>query len=90
LATPLRISGPIKLIVSVSFQENSYAGRRRAMENVADVVRGLLPVMEKMHIATASEVQPEMLVDRIRDEVVAKRGVVTSPGIIGAWARKPS
>ena len=60
-----------------------------AFERTAEVTRSLLPAMEKLKIATAGEVDISNLVDRIRDEVIEARGVVLSPGLIGAWSRKP-
>jgi SAM-dependent methyltransferase len=60
----------------------------RAYELTADVVRSLLPVMEKLSITTATEVDVSNLAQRMRDEVVASKGVVISPGLIGAWSRK--
>jgi hypothetical protein len=59
-----------------------------AYELVADLVRSLLPVMEKLRIATAAEVNISSLEQRLRDEVVAAKGVVLSPGLIGSWSRK--
>ena len=59
-----------------------------AYELVAEVVQSLLPVMEKLNIATAAEVGISTLVQRMRDEVVTLRGVVRSAGFIGAWSRK--
>jgi SAM-dependent methyltransferase len=59
-------------------------------ELVAEVTGSLLPVMEKLKIATATEVDVSSLAQRLRDEVVAARGVVLSPGLIGAWSRKLS
>jgi ubiquinone/menaquinone biosynthesis C-methylase UbiE len=55
---------------------------------VTEVTRSLLPVMEKLKIATAAEVDIATLAERLRDEVVAAKGVVLSPGLIGAWSRK--
>lgn len=57
-------------------------------EPVAEVVRSLLPVMEKLQIATATEADISSLTQRMRDEVVAAKGVVLSPGLIGSWSRK--
>ena len=57
-------------------------------ELVAEVVRSLLPVMEKLQIATATEVDISSLTQRMRDEVVAAKGVVLSPALIGSWSRK--
>jgi hypothetical protein len=59
-----------------------------AYELVADVTRSLLPVMEKLKIATATEVDVSSLAQRLRNEVVAAKGVVRSPGLIGAWSRR--
>src|SRR6516164_2222624 len=59
-----------------------------AFELTAEVTRSLLPAMEKLKIATAKEVHISNLVEQIRDEVIEARGVVLSPGLIGAWSRK--
>jgi SAM-dependent methyltransferase len=59
-----------------------------AYELVAEVTRTLLPVMEKLKIASAAEVDLSSLAQRMRDEVVASNGVVLSPGLIGAWSQK--
>jgi hypothetical protein len=55
---------------------------------VVDVARSLLPVIEKLGIASASEVGIDTLADRMRAEVVASGGVLVSPALIGAWSRK--
>ena len=60
-----------------------------AFELTAEVTRSLLPAMEKLKIANAREVDISNLASRIRDEVVGARGLVLSPGLIGAWSRKP-
>jgi SAM-dependent methyltransferase len=56
---------------------------------LADVIRSLLPVLERFGIATASEVDIETLEDRVRDECVRGGGVFVIPELIGAWSRKP-
>ncbi len=56
---------------------------------VAEAVRILLPTVERLSIASAAQVQIDSLADRMREEVVAKRGVAMSYGLVGAWARKP-
>jgi ubiquinone/menaquinone biosynthesis C-methylase UbiE len=58
-------------------------------EALAEVVRSLLPVMERFGIATAAEVEIDNLAQRIRDEILAKDGVIVAPLLIGAWARHP-
>jgi SAM-dependent methyltransferase len=55
---------------------------------LAEVTRSLLPVMEKLKITTATEVDISTLAQRMRDEAVASKVVVLSPGLIGAWSRK--
>jgi ubiquinone/menaquinone biosynthesis C-methylase UbiE len=56
---------------------------------LAEAVRTLMPTLEKLNIASASHVQIDSLADRMREEVVAKRGVAMSYALIGAWATKP-
>jgi hypothetical protein len=59
-----------------------------AYEIVSELVQNLLPAMEKLKIASAAEVGTSTLKQRMRDEVVALKGVVLSAGFIGAWSRK--
>jgi len=59
-----------------------------AYEILADVVRSLLPAMEKLNIVSAQEVEISTLAQRMRGEVIALKGVVVSAGFIGAWSRK--
>jgi ubiquinone/menaquinone biosynthesis C-methylase UbiE len=56
---------------------------------LAEAVRTLVPTLEKLNIASAAEVQIDSLADRMCKEVVAKRGVAMSYGLVGAWAQKP-
>jgi hypothetical protein len=44
--------------------------------------------MEKLKIASAAEVGSSTLAQRMRDEVVALKGVLLSAGFVGAWSRK--
>lgn len=60
-----------------------------AYEYIAQTVRSLLPMMEKLGVATVEEVQIDTLARRVRDEVVAGGGVIVLPHLVGAWARKP-
>ena len=57
-------------------------------EILAELIQSLLPVMEKLKIASAAEVGISTLAQRMRDEVVALKGVVLSTGFIGAWSCK--
>ena len=56
---------------------------------LAEALRSLAPTLEKLKIASAAQVQIDSLADRMRKEVVSKRGVAMSYGLVGAWARKP-
>ena len=61
---------------------------------IAQVVKSLLPVMEKLGIANEKEVQIETLAQRLRDEVLSRGAVIVLPPLVGAWTRtleaKPS
>lgn len=56
---------------------------------LAEAVRSLAPTLEKLNIASAAQVKVDSLADRMRTEVVARRGIAMSYGLVGAWARKP-
>jgi hypothetical protein len=60
-----------------------------AGEYAAQTIRSVLPMMEKLGVATAEEVRVETLAERLRDEVVAGGGVIVFANLVGAWARKP-
>lgn len=59
-------------------------------EIVTDIVRSVLPSIERLGLGTAGELQPETLAGRMRDEVVGRNGVVAYPPLVGAHARRPS
>jgi 2-polyprenyl-3-methyl-5-hydroxy-6-metoxy-1,4-benzoquinol methylase len=54
---------------------------------IAQVVKSLLPVMEKLGVATEKEVQIETLTQRLRDEVISRGAVIVLPPLVGAWTR---
>jgi len=55
---------------------------------VAEVVKSLLPAMEQLGIATAAELGIPTLAGRMREEVIAAKGVALSPALVGAWSQK--
>ena len=59
-------------------------------ELLAEALRSLAPTLEKLNLASAAQLKVDTLADRMRREVVARRGVAMSYGLVGAWARKPS
>jgi SAM-dependent methyltransferase len=50
----------------------------------ANVMRGVLPLMERFRITTAAELRPDTLAERLQDELRAANGIVISPPMIGA------
>ncbi len=57
-------------------------------ENLVDLARALLPLMLKLGVATAEEVDIETLESRLRGEAVKQRGAAISVGLMSAWTRK--
>lgn len=57
-------------------------------EHLVDVARALLPLMLKLGVATAEEVDIETLESRLRGEAVKQRGAAIGIGLMSAWARK--
>jgi ubiquinone/menaquinone biosynthesis C-methylase UbiE len=55
----------------------------------ADVIRSILPLLERFGIATAAEVEVETLAQRLRQETVDNDGVWTGPPVMSAWTRRP-
>jgi SAM-dependent methyltransferase len=59
----------------------------RGYQIVAQVVKSLLPVMEKLGVANEKELQIETLAQRLRDEVLSRGAVIVLPPLVGAWTR---
>ncbi|HET7388728.1 MAG TPA: class I SAM-dependent methyltransferase [Nocardioidaceae bacterium] len=56
----------------------------------ANLVQGVVPLMERLGVATAAEVAPATLADRLLAETSEHHGFVIGPPMIGATARVPS
>lgn len=56
---------------------------------LAEVIRSMVPLLAKLGVATAAEIDAETLEDRLRDECVKSSGVLVIPELIGAWSRLP-
>lgn len=54
---------------------------------VAEVIRSLLPLIERARIATAAEVDVDTLAERMRADVARVNGVAISPLNVTAWSR---
>jgi SAM-dependent methyltransferase len=58
-----------------------------AYQVVAEVVRTLLPAIERTGVASAAEIDIGTLAQRLRAEAVARRAVLVAPPLVAAWAR---
>ena len=70
--------------------ESIIAGGTTSLDHVhyeMDLVGTLLDEKERLGIATAEELEPETLADRIFAEVAATESVVLGRAEIGAWSR---
>jgi ubiquinone/menaquinone biosynthesis C-methylase UbiE len=52
----------------------------------ADLVRSVIPTLERAGIATEAEIQPETLVERLQADTTATGGVVITMVMVGAWS----
>jgi SAM-dependent methyltransferase len=55
----------------------------------AETLRSMLPLILKLGIATADEVDIDTMAQRLRAEIVGSGGVLKTPDLVGAWTRKP-
>lgn len=56
----------------------------------ANAILGILPLMERLGVATAADVAPDTLAERLQRDVLAADGVVIGPPLVGAWTRTPA
>ena len=56
---------------------------------LTNALRVMLPLAETLEVATADEIDIDTLEQRIRDSLQAARATMSSPHLIGAWARTP-
>jgi ubiquinone/menaquinone biosynthesis C-methylase UbiE len=56
----------------------------------AEVIRSILPLLERFGIATAAEVNVETLAQRLRQETIDDDVVWTAPPVMRAWTRRPA
>lgn len=52
----------------------------------ANLIRGALPLMERVGVTTAAEVDVETLAERLLADVRSEQGVVIGPPLVGAWS----
>jgi len=53
---------------------------------LAGIVRTVVPLLERTHVAIAAEVEPDTLERRLSDELVAAGAVFAHPMLLSAWA----
>src|SRR5262249_25047052 len=56
---------------------------------LAAILRSLLPLAERLGVATAAEIEIETMAERLRNEAVQQNASVMPPPLIGAWTRTP-
>jgi ubiquinone/menaquinone biosynthesis C-methylase UbiE len=56
-------------------------------DNLALVLRSLLPIIERTGTADPDELDVDTLADRLRREVAERHGTAAGPALVGAWAR---
>ena len=56
-------------------------------EVVAEIVRSLLPTIEKRGLASSAEIDVETLAQRMRDDAIRKGAICSWPGFVNAWTR---
>lgn len=56
-------------------------------EHATQVLRSLLPTLERNGVATATEIEIDTLASRMREDAVARHAVMFTPRLVGAWAR---
>ena len=54
---------------------------------LAETVRSLLPMMERLGVASASEVDVETLATRLQEALMAEQATMLPPAVVGAWSR---
>lgn len=66
----------------------AYGADMAAFGQISGLTRTLLPLMERIGIATAAEVDIDTLADRLCEEVVRNNATVVAPPFVGAWTRR--
>lgn len=56
----------------------------------ANVISGMVPLMERLGVTTAAEADPATLADRLLAETAASDGCVIGPPMTGAWVSLPT
>ncbi len=59
-----------------------------AYQHITEITRTLLPLMERVDVATAAEIDIDTLANRLCEEVVTNNATLVAPPFVGAWARK--
>jgi ubiquinone/menaquinone biosynthesis C-methylase UbiE len=57
---------------------------------LAETLRSLLPMAERVGVTTAAEVQIDTLAERLRQEAVEQQACVMTPPYVGAWTKTPA
>jgi ubiquinone/menaquinone biosynthesis C-methylase UbiE len=61
-----------------------------AYDYLAETLRSLLPLMERLGITTSDELEVDTLAERLRNEAVSNSACMMLPPLVGAWTRVPA
>jgi hypothetical protein len=56
------------------------------LHQIAELVRTMLPEMERVGVTTAAEADIETLAERLQREVAAGGGIISGRSEVGAWS----
>ena len=84
-ATFLAAGLPAPRMISTARVEGG--AQSMAYEVLAATVRSLLPLAERLGVATAAEVEIDSLAERLRREAVESNACIMPPPLVGAWTR---
>lgn len=74
----------------MNLESGVWGGEQIPTYGWADVVIGALPLMERLGVVTTAELDPDTLVDRLRDEIIEADGIMITGPLVGAWAERPT
>ena len=84
-ATFLQAGLPPPQMVSAQLVHNGH--EPTGYEHATQVLRSLLPTLERNGVATATEIEIDTLAERLREDAVARHAVMFTPRLVGAWVR---
>jgi ubiquinone/menaquinone biosynthesis C-methylase UbiE len=57
---------------------------------IAEILRSLLPMTERLGVATAAEIAIDTVAERLREEAIKNNACIMLPPLVGAWTHMPA